>query len=396
METYILKQLLEDGLGAFDPEKLRQEDCPDFRFSLLQDSFAKSGWAELETEAERQFSPEEFGDLFLPSDEAKRDFPRQRYLEFQQWLCERFATVLAGSGATTLSGGVRQKEAEKLFKTLESEGEEVLFSVQYEDIDNPREGHREALEAQLGERLMLCESPPPAKIVYPEILSSANVIIGQPNHIYHFITVRPIARLLEQYQMPAESRELLETSESAGMCVNALYPGNSRELFFYPFFDPADVRQMAEIWTGRAGILVNVSLSALRTEAWMTRWLPSLKSVAHLTALIDCNPRLLFDEWEEEGIEYTVHKPALAGSAKAPRGALIACTPESSLKMKYYALSSPRTVDRIEGYAKTSPVFRTDDSHDSHDERPLIDHLLAHHLTREPWFDFRAGLYARD
>ena len=397
MQTQILDQLLEDGPDAFDPEELPELDCPDSRFGLLQDSFTRAGWEELEEDAERRFTTEALGDLFLPRDEVSRDFSRQSYLAFQGWLCERFAALLATRGAPALDWGVRQRKAEKLFEVLESEGERILFGVQYEDADDPREGKREALDAQLGERLVLCDPAPRATVTYPEVLPSAHAVGGRAELTHHFITVRPLARVLEQYRMSPDSRKLLEASASSGMCVTTRSAAPASrgpdDVVLYPFFDPADIRQMAELWTGQAYVLANVSLSALRIQAWAERWLSSLQGVARLTALIDCSPRSLFDEWEEAGVRFTVGEPGLAGSAEAPRGALIGCTPANSPEMTYYALGSVLTARRIESYARSSRAFAGEGLRDDLGGDRITDNLVARHLVSEPWFDFRGSIY---
>ena len=393
MQTRILEQLLEAGTDAFSAGEMSDEDCPDLRFALLRETLDRAGWAELEEEGEERFATAGLADLFLHRDDSKHNFSRRSHMEFQRWLYRRFAAALASHGITTLDWEIYQRQADVLIKKLEDEGEGHLPGVQFENADDPREGQREALQVHRGERLMLKRTPPLVKVAYPDAWALPQHAVGRSEPPHHFLAVRPVARILEQYRMSSEGRELLEAGASDDLCAmtrTSRTRGDPPTTILWPIFEPADLDQMVAFWKGKAWFLPSISLSAMRNTAWSKRWMPSFESIENLTALIDCSPQSLLDEWEEAGIHYTVDPLRLAGPADLSRGALFACIPEKSPRTKYYAMCSVQTARRIEAYAQSSPAFRHTENPNTDPDEDLLTAHVAANLAGEPWFDFRA------
>src|ERR1044072_751421 len=394
MQTPLIEQLLEVGFERFSVGELAESELPDGRFALLLGGAHADWWAELEREGKDCFSSLGMEDLFLSQIPGKREkHSSDNLYEFQAWLFDRLATQLRNLGAPVLGNRAQQEQAALLVQMLREEGERYLPVVASTATD-PRTESREVLQIHMGERLMPGDERFPATVgdfrgeAVPLRIPVAG---GSEQHL--FLGVRPVARVLAQYEMSAAARELLVTnsSEEISTAIRTTRVESGRSTVdLRPISKPEDLVHIAEVLGPQIRIMTSVSLHALRTPGSSDRCLPLLQDIGHVTVLIDCPPAALFDEWHDAGTAYVVRPSQLTGLR--PRVAsLFSCTPTQKTRLAHRALCSPGVAKPLELPACSSPLF--------HRGAPLVpvyeDGLLAslslwHLLHEEPWFDFRA------
>jgi hypothetical protein len=398
MQSQLLEQLIRIGFDGFALEPMNEQDYPDARLKLLGEAISVAKWADLEAEASSRFVPRGLAYIFSPLDNSQRAYSHEPFFEFQEWLYLKFADMLRSQGATVLDWNVRAHQTAALTEMLEAEGERVSWRILTNEND-PRAGARELIYMHMGERLMVRDEHISADVkdtprLAPQV--SAPPLADDQPPAHHVVVVRPLSRLLEQYDMSPQARECLAAKATEGLSVvlrTSRVESDGRQVMeLWPISTPQDLTRIMSTFEAWYEPVSSVSLMALETRAWSERWLPVLRAAGRLTVLIDRSPASLFDEWHATGLKCAVQPVYHVDPGYPAAAALFVCVPEQPPKTQYLAVCSPHCANALQSYALSSPLSHLSERWaPGSTDHELLDITTWHLLFCEPWFDFYAG-----
>jgi hypothetical protein len=380
MQVPVIERALEVGLSTFSVDDVDEAWRPDYRLRALLDSFSPEAWRSLEDEAALRFG-NTVARGEVDAGEVDSDEPWRR---FQEWFYEQMSKRLSELDLPVLEldGHI------ELVARMRDAARSAFPSVAFPGIA-PADSLDEQLNYFFGERFTLRDEPYPAVVHASAPLPF--YIPEAPGKAHVFLSFRPLARVLSQFQMSPLERQFLgqladERTVSATIRMSRHEHGR-RVVEMWPVSTPDLLDQLSVVLENRP-LVVSVATSVLGDPQWRATWLPALQAFPHLalTALFDTPPHLALRDWHEAGfgLRWVACQPMFR--ERAPF-ILSVCLPDGRDSFPHFAVSSRYPARGILGYAETywpaqEPVQLSDTV------SAAAELALIHLAFEEPWFDF--------
>ncbi len=209
-----------------------------------------------------------------------------------------------------------------------------------------------------------------------------------------FISVRPLARVLKQFDISKAGRTLLESAAHEDFVVTLPQPKTARGTTYVENWVVRDPTQLDTIveWFPN-GLLTSISVSAVNTP-WAERWTGPLDRLSVLTLLLDVHPALanpLFDNLLRSRQHVQVNQIKLTGDEHVAAAAL-RLFEEDQLPPGLITIALS-TRDVVADLSDQWSELAGDRLISPDAEWPKeVDFVLSWLIAIEPWFDFDALL----
>lgn len=301
--------------------------------------------------------------------------------------------AISGHGWTALLADLHGTFDEEQLSAFEAPGLEATSDLPREVPRPPRfdsrARSREALLSCVGERIVLRPGRISARAPNEKQMAIRTELPGG-SALHLFLVVRPLERLLSQYELPLEdARHLVDCAdEGLSVAFRASYVGEDGELVveLHPIDRPDGLRQVFSEVPSELGVLSSISSLALDLHSWCERWFDAIRERAGVSMLIDLSPLGLLEERHEESRPF--EKCVVGGAAVGDASAALFIAMEG--EVPHFAVSSPLVAKMIAAHASLDGTkYEAASPGDSFTIPFGI--TITHLLTEEPWFDFGAG-----